>query len=173
MSTFQNAIALGKVSLEQATSIFDSLPSVTIGFMIGKWQGTPFPTGHPVDDLLQPAGWYGKEFIDADQVNPMMFYARDGKEIFSVDPPLFHAMIPRLMGRRVADFRTELETTEPKARLRNVEQRGIVTASMIYNTRPVIDHFRKVDEDTVMVMMEDNTPHPALIFVLRRDRQRN
>ncbi|KAK8091320.1 hypothetical protein PG994_000825 [Apiospora phragmitis] len=42
------------------------------------------------------------------------------------------------------------QVRKPGARLRPVEYRGVVTASMVYHQVPIIDHFRRVDGDTLL-----------------------
>ena len=62
-----------------------------------------------------------------------------------------------------------LQTEEPKARLRMTEYRGVVSATMIYDSLPINDIFRKVDDDTVLGVMDLRfTPQP-FFFVLRRE----
>ena len=63
----------GGASTEEALKFFDKLESVNLEFMIGRWQGYEFPTNHPMDGLLKASGWYGKEFVDAEQVHPLLF----------------------------------------------------------------------------------------------------
>ncbi|NEQ38421.1 MAG: ABC transporter permease subunit [Okeania sp. SIO3I5] len=75
----------GRASTEEALKFFDELESVNLEFLIGRWQGYEFPTNHPMDGLLEASGWYGKEFVDAEQVHPLLFL--DGNNnIFKVDP---------------------------------------------------------------------------------------
>ncbi len=38
--------------------------------------------------------------------------------------------------------------------LREVKFRGVVSAAMVYDSQAIIDHFRKVDEDTVAGAMD-------------------
>jgi hypothetical protein len=40
-------------SREDALALFDSLEPVDIDFLIGRWQGEGYPTGHPQDGLLE------------------------------------------------------------------------------------------------------------------------
>ena len=96
----------------------------------------------------------------------MIFYANDG-EVFSADPVYVTRNLSTM--KRASDVRNEIETKEPKARLRMVEARSRSTASMVYNDLPIIDHFRKVDEDTVLGMMEKPSQQSHnYFFVLQR-----
>jgi hypothetical protein len=54
------------------------------------------------------------------------------------------------------------------ASLRRVEYRGVVTATMAYDRHPVFDHFRQVDEDTVLGVMDRKGDAMPLFFYLRR-----
>lgn len=70
---------------------------------------------------------------------------------------------------KVPDVQSDVETDQPMARLRTVVSRGVPTASMVYNQLPIIDSFKKVDEGTVLGMM-DNVGIPDYFFVLRRQK---
>ena len=51
------------------------------------------------------------------------------------------------------------------------EYRGVVSATMIYDSLPINDIFRKVDDDTVLGVMDLRfTPQP-FFFILRREGQ--
>ena len=55
--------------------------------MVGRWRGSGLPTGSPLDGLLESYGWYGKEFVDAETVHPLLFRDRAGRPR-PVDPAL-------------------------------------------------------------------------------------
>ncbi|PSN71788.1 hypothetical protein BS50DRAFT_569405 [Corynespora cassiicola Philippines] len=168
MATFQEAIAAGKTTTENALAIFDSLPTVKLEELHGKYEGSSFPTGHLQDGFLEASGWYGKTFDEINQVHPLVF--RDGNDLFAVNPI---ATLTQLEpGKNAKDSRDKLETKEHAARLRMVEYRGVSTASMIYNQAPIIDHFRKVDDQTLLGAMDNiQMPGPPFFFVLRRRSQ--
>ena len=63
-----------------------------------------------------------------------------------------------------------LSTKRPAARLRMVEYRGVVTGTMIYDALPINDHFRAVDEDTLLGAMDFRGMESPFMFVLRRER---
>jgi hypothetical protein len=66
-------------------------------------------------------------------------------------------------------LRPLLWTTQPKARLRMIKHRGVLTAATVYDALPVIDVFRRVTPDVVLGAMDmRGLPNPFL-FVLRRD----
>lgn len=164
------------VSPARALEIFDSLPAVTVGEMRGQWSGAEVPTGNPLDGLLRAYGWRGKRFGAADGVDPLLFGAPG--QTFAVDPafiPLRLALkLPRLVrhsavaipARRILPL---LKARRPGARLRMVEYRGVVTATMIYDARPVNDHFRRVDERTLLGAMDLRGLAEPYFFLLRAD----
>ncbi|MGA8046787.1 MAG: DUF4334 domain-containing protein, partial [Dermatophilaceae bacterium] len=60
-------------------------------------------------------------------------------------------------------------TRRPAARLRMVEYRGVVTGTMIYDALPIKDHFRAVDDDTLLGAMDLRGLEDPFLFVLRRE----
>lgn len=47
-----------------------------------------------------------------------------------------------------------LQTKEYKARLRMMDYRGKLSAAIVYDTQPIIDIFRRVDDKTVLGLMD-------------------
>ncbi|APA98141.1 DUF4334 domain-containing protein [Nocardia seriolae] len=162
----------------QAWELFDSLPAVRVEeITTGRWRGDEVPSGHPWDGMLVETGWYGKQFDSADSVQPLLFAGPDG-DIFAVDPrrvPLFLAgKVPtaalRPVRRSLGLLRPMLRTRTPRARLRNLEFRGKSSAAMIYDHLPIIDIFRRVDQDTLLGVMDMRGLDAPYFFVLYRDR---
>lgn len=163
-------------SRADATAFFDACPPVSTDEMIGCWKGGGLPTGHPMDGMLEATGWHGKRFDSADNVHPLVF--GDSPDLFSVDPallPMGSAMRFRsqldntrvqAIGRRALRL---AETTTPAARLRMMEYRGVVTATMSYDALPINDHFRRVDDDTVIGAMDLRGSRHPFFFTLRRE----
>ncbi|KAM5347360.1 hypothetical protein ACJ41O_010365 [Fusarium nematophilum] len=167
MVSFEEAIAAGKVTSEEAFAIFDSLPPVKVEELTGLWKGSGFETGCPSDGLLERSGWFGKRFTDANSVDPLVFNANDGG-VFAADP--VKTMAAAAQGAYLPDKQVECETKEPKARLRVIVYRGVPTASMVYNELPIIDSFRRVDDDILLGVMDNvQMPGPPFFFVLRRN----
>jgi hypothetical protein len=164
MVTFSEAVKAGKVTLEEAEQLFDSLPAVKPEELRGLWKGESFATGSPLDGGLEKSGWYGKEFIDNDNVHPLVFKSNNNGR-FNVKPAKAFQL---RNGEYLPDMQSDVETDKPTARIRVVEYRGVPTASMIYNEHPVIDSFRKVDENTVLGSMENPELLVPYFFVLRR-----
>src|SRR5688500_7270350 len=130
--------------------------------MTGRWRGSGLPTGSPLDGLLESYGWYGKEFLDAETVHPLLFRDRAGRPR-PVDPGKLPVGLlrdrPGLTRAGIAraafgGVRLLLYTDKPRARLRTVEHRGVVTAAMVYDALPIIDVFRRVDSNTVLGVMD-------------------
>ena len=167
----------GGATADDALAFFDSLPAVVPDALIGRWRGSGWPTGSPLDGLLEGYGWYGKEFLDAETVHPLLFRDRAGRPR-PVDPALIplgllrdHAGLAHSRIARVGfgGVRRLLYTEEPKARLRTVEHRGVATAAMVYDALPIIDVFRRVGEDTLLGLMDLRGLPAPFFFLLRRD----
>lgn len=165
----------GFADVAEATAYFDTLAAVRCEEVRGRWKGREVPTGHPMDGLLAASGWYGKQFDSDDEVHPLLF-AAPGGEIFAVDPrkvPLGLAakVSPSVVGRgqgALGVLKPALRTRRPRARLRAVEHRGVVTAAMVYDHLPIIDVFRRIDEDNLLGVM-DLRDSPPYFFALTRD----
>ena len=159
----------------EAEALFDSLPAVLPAEMSGRYRGRELRTGHPMDGMLEASGWYGKQFDGPDEVHPLLFSAPGG-DVFAVDPrkvPL--GLVPHVPSGVVEKTRgalgvlkPALRTTKHRARLRAVEHRGVVTAAMVYDHLPIIDFFRRVDDDTLLGVM-DLRGAPPYYFVIARE----
>ena len=164
------------VSTEQALELFDQLETVDTNFMLGKWRGEGFNTGHRMDGLLEAYGWYGKEFESEDAVHPLIFCRSNGK-LVKLNPiwfPMGFAKTTKLalssVAKRVFNVATYLMfTRRSRARLRMTEFRGKVSATMVYDQQPVNDVFRKVDDNTVMGLMDAKGLTHPFFFVLKRE----
>ncbi|WP_297767548.1 DUF4334 domain-containing protein [uncultured Alcanivorax sp.] len=176
--SFATAQQVGKVSCEDALAIYDALEPIETDFMIGAWKGEGFETGHPLDGVLERCHWHGKRFDSAEHVHPLVFRKASG-ELTTVKPllvmpglglldrlpflkservgKLFQWMLPLLSGRQSA------------ARLRMVNYRGKTSATMSYDNLPINDVFRKVDDNTVLGIMDLKGMKQPFFFVLRRD----
>lgn len=113
--------------------IWAALPVVQVDELIGSWRGGELPSGHPMDGRLAAVRWHGKTFHSWHDVKPMVCVADDGS-LYSD---------------------TEIGKGEASAWM--VGFRGESTASMVYDGQPVIDHFKRVDERTLMGIMNGKT----------------
>ncbi|WP_304504670.1 MULTISPECIES: DUF4334 domain-containing protein [unclassified Blastococcus] len=161
---------------EEALALFDALGPVEPAAMIGRWRGSGLPTGSPLDGLLEAYGWYGKEFLDAETVHPLLFTTRSGPR--PVDPAFVPMAVlrdrPALAHSRAARAafrlaRPLVTTTRPRARLRTVEHRGVHTAAMVYDALPIIDVFRRVSDDVRLGVMDLRGLDGPFFFVLTRE----
>lgn len=121
---------------------FDALAPIETSFLHGEWQGGLIRTGHPGEEQLGMVRWAGKHFKSDDDVEPIVVL--DAQEQRVVSP---------MMG---------------KAQLRMVRHRGVVTATMIYDRHPILDHFRRVNDDLVLGIMDRKGEAAPLCFWLRR-----
>lgn len=171
----QMVIQQSQTTTEEAIKLFDELDTVDLEFMLGRWQGSGFDTNHPLDGLLETIGWYGKEFIDTDNVHPLLFSS--GSEIFKVDPnPTITNLglkfpLPKDSALKpvYATMSKLLKTEESKARIRMMEYRHQVSATMIYDYLPIHDVFRKIDNNTVLGLMDWKRMPQPFFFILKRD----
>lgn len=183
MTTDQSANArltehTGRATREEAESLFDTLPALTVDEMFGQWQGSGFETGNPFDGLLEAYGWYGKRFDGPNDAHPLVF--RDGRGLFSVNPAGLPLARVAGMGRRLGSSTIAgparrlmrlRSTSKPAARLRMVEYRGVSTATMSYDALAINDHFRRVDDDTLLGVMDARGLDAPFFFVLHREIQ--
>lgn len=130
--------------------VWAALAPVRAEEVLGPWRGADFATGHRNHELLVKMNWYGKTFVDLLDAKPLICRDADGN-LFSDD-----------------------RTMNGEATLWNIEFRGEVTATMVYNAVPVFDHFKRVDANTLMGIMNGK---PELVrdggqlyyFLLERD----
>ncbi|MCG5430917.1 DUF4334 domain-containing protein [Mycobacterium sp. MYCO198283] len=164
---------------DEALAVFDAAPAVSADEMIGTWHGAELPTGHPLDGILAASGWWGKQFVDAETVHPLLFPSRGGTSLWAVDPiRVFGGMgvatrVPQLKRLRLRGainaVRPVLRTRAPKGRLRTTRYRGVDTATMIYDQLPINDVFRRIDGDRVLGAMDLRGSTRPYFFVLERD----
>ncbi|MCR9090283.1 DUF4334 domain-containing protein [Algiphilus sp.] len=172
-------LGTGRASEDEAFAFYDQLDPVDCDFMLGRWRGDGYTTGHALDGVLEAFGWYGKEFVDVDHVHPLLFSTRSGG-IRKLNP----ALMPLKTGLRFPQLNNGfsaglfpwlqplLATGSSKARLRMTEYRGKISATMCYDQRPIHDVFRRVDDSTVLGAMDFKGMDQTLFFLLRREQPR-
>ncbi|WP_435178999.1 DUF4334 domain-containing protein [Actinacidiphila sp. bgisy145] len=121
--------ATGPIRPRELDALWARLAVVRAEAVLGAWRGFVFPTGHPVEGVLERSGWHGKHFLALDDAKPLICRAGDG------------SLYSDTAGGR------------GEASLWNVEFRGEVTATMVYDGMPVLDHFKQLDEGTLMGVM--------------------
>jgi hypothetical protein len=133
-----------RIPLPELADWFASLPPVDAGFMLGSWSGGVFNTGHPGEAMLDQIRWCGKEFNSTEDVAPIVVRDEQGRRVVS-----------DVMGA---------------ARLRMIPSPGETTptAAMVYDKHPIIDHFKHLDDATVLGVMDRKGDAFALYFYLQR-----
>ncbi|KAF7348300.1 FAD binding domain-containing protein [Mycena sanguinolenta] len=134
----------GKISGDAATKLFDQLKPIEPSFLMGEWEGGDLDIGHPITQELKRINWAGKTFRTEEDVDPVVVRGTGGERTFM-----------ELHGR---------------ARVREVKFRGVVSAAMVYDDKPIIDHFRFVSEDIVAGIMDTKIAPPGYHFYLTRYR---
>lgn len=133
-------IASGKAySAETLLPLFEQLEPVDTEFMLGTWKGGKFDGGTEPD----PINWYGKRFNSTTDVEPLLVTDAEGK---------------------VQTF-----TKLGGAQMREITYNGVTSAALIYDTQPIMDYFRKVN-DNVVIGLGDIKGKPAnFVFHLTRE----
>jgi hypothetical protein len=111
-------------------ALWSDLAVVSTAEMLGAWRGGDFATGHPASGLLQSLRWHGKRFDSLLDGHPLICRDRDG-----------------------ALYSNTQAAGGGYSSLWEVGFRGETTATMVYDAMAVFDHFKKVDDDTVMGIM--------------------
>ncbi|HVK29859.1 MAG TPA: DUF4334 domain-containing protein [Nocardioides sp.] len=111
-------------------ALWADLATVGVEEILGPWRGGDFATGHVASAVLEKVRWHGKRF----------------------DGPL--AAVPLLCRDESGELYSNKDAGGGgEASLWEVGFRGEVTATMVYDRMPVLDHFKKVDDDTLMGIM--------------------
>ena len=170
------ALEHGGATTETALALFDALQPVRAEEITGRWRGRELGTGHPMDGKLTASGWYGKQFDGPESVHPLLFSTPNGK-IFAVDPRKIPLGLTDKIPVRAVDAGQKLlgvaepalRTSKPRARLRNLEYRGKVGAAMVYDQLPIIDMFRRVDDTTLLGVMDQRGVEQPYLFILTQE----
>ena len=136
-----------QISDAELDEFWATLEPATIDFMFGEWKGGEFQTGHKANGFMERLNWFGKTFHSAADAKPLVCLDADGNKF------------------------SNTEAMKGEASLWLEEFRGEVVASMVYDGAPVHDHFKVVDENAVVGIMNgkgalDNGRH--LYFYLER-----
>lgn len=111
-------------------ALWADLDVLTVEEMLGAWRGGDFATGHPASGLLTKIGWHGKRFDSPTDGHPLICRGEDG-ELYS----------------------NTAAAGGGYSSLWEVGFRGESTATMVYDAMAVFDHFKRVDDTTVMGIM--------------------
>jgi len=161
---------------EEALDICDSLPPISIDFMIGRWRGSEVRTEHRDIGALSATGWYGKLFIDQNNVHPLVFNT-NGNQLFSMNPGrVGHYLSLGIDYDRFSNLKPLIQIMRPfvqtkraRARLRMTNYRDVISATMIYDQLPINDVFRKINDNAVLGIMDRRGDKIPYFFILERD----
>jgi hypothetical protein len=127
----------GAIDSARLMALYRQLEPVAIDFMIGTWHGSLF-NGQSGD------GWWGKNMISAQHVQPLLFQRPDGSVYSNEVWGLAH-----------------LET----GRFDDLSE----TAMLVYNDKPLYDYFRRVNDETVIGLTPAAVAKIDFFFQLTRD----
>lgn len=127
---------------EQIMPLYDQLDEVDLDTMIGTWKGGKFDGGKGPD----PINWYGKRFNSPSYVEPLLARKPDGT-VYSFDK-------------------------WGMAQMREVKFRGKISATLIYDLKPIMDYFRKLDDNT-LIGLGETKGHLTFFFYLTRDDEKD
>ena len=119
----------GQIPDAELDAFWALLRPAGIDFMLGEWKGGEFQTGHKANGFMNKLNWFGKTFRSAAEAQPLVCLDADGNKF------------------------SNTEAMNGEASLWLEEFRGEVTATMVYDGRPVHDHFTVVDDNTVVGIM--------------------
>lgn len=126
---------------ETLMPLFEKLEPASADFMIGQWHGGKFDGGKEPN----PINWYGKRFESRTHVEPMLCQKDDGT-VYAWN-----------------NWGT--------AQLREVEFGGKIQACLIYDEKPMMDYFRKINDNVVVGLGDIKGLPTDFFFWLERDKQ--
>ncbi|WP_339845524.1 DUF4334 domain-containing protein [uncultured Halopseudomonas sp.] len=124
---------------ETLLPLFEQLEPVDTEFMLGTWKGGKFDGGAMPD----PINWYGKRFNSTTDVEPLLVTDAEGK-VQTFD---------KLGG----------------AQMREIKYNGVTSAALIYDTQPIMDYFRKVNDNVVIGLGDIKGKPTDFVFHLTRE----
>ncbi len=127
---FDTLLADSSPAVEGLDALWADLSTLRPEEMLGAWRGGDFATGHPASAMLSRIGWHGKRFDSLLDGHPLICRGEDG-ELYS----------------------NTAYAGGGHSSLWEVTFRGESTATMVYDAMAVFDHFKRVDESTVMGIM--------------------
>ncbi|KAF4309632.1 hypothetical protein GTA08_BOTSDO01852 [Botryosphaeria dothidea] len=135
--------AAGPVNARELSSLFDALDAVEPADLVGDWSGGDFHDNengqngsavvperaveravHPCHAMLESYRWAGVVVESLENAMPVMTWTDEGKRVES-----------EYWGR---------------AQIRSIKFRDVVSACCIFDRWPIIFHFRRVSDNTLM-----------------------
>ncbi len=107
------------VSPAELDEVWAALETVAAEEILGEWKGDDFATGHRLHEKLFASRWYGKTFNSVEDAKPLICRDEDG------------------------NLYSDVKSGNGEASLWNIEFRGEVTATMVYDGAPIFDHFKE------------------------------
>jgi hypothetical protein len=134
----------GRIDPLELDEVWAPLPVVRVEDILGRWKGDCFDTGHASLGMLADMRWYGKEFLSPLDAKPLICHDADG------------------------GLYSNVELANGEASLWMVEFRGEVTATMVYDSLAVLDHFKRVDDRTLFGIMngKPEATHGGLFYFI-------
>ncbi|MFS8114022.1 DUF4334 domain-containing protein [Rhizobium jaguaris] len=152
------------------------MDAASVGELTGLWQGHGIASGHPLDGALENLGWYGKRFRSDRRADALLF-AVGPHRLVAIDPgmiPLKLAFRFHRVGRTRAArgwfsyLQKMWRAKGTVASLRSMSFRGKTSAAMVYDSQPITDYFRRIDDDRLLGVMEVEGDDRHYFFVLTR-----
>ncbi|QIO53047.1 GXWXG domain-containing protein [Rhizobium leguminosarum] len=161
---------------EEMAAWFRSLDPVQPKDMVGLWSGVGIPSDHPLDGVLENLNWFGKRFHSDMRADALLFKGRPGR-LVAIEPNFFPVglaikMAPlgrTFVARHCFSYLQKLlraRGTTASLRLQALD--GIETAAMIYDKQPIVDYFRRIDDDGIAGMMCVRADPRRFFFELRK-----
>ncbi|QQK44070.1 GXWXG protein-domain-containing protein [Penicillium digitatum] len=122
-------------------TVFHELKPLQPDDLIGEWDGYLLGTGHPFEDELDTLNWFGNTFYSTDDVAPLIV-ARNGERVPFED-----------WGR---------------ASLREIKFQGVVSATLVYDKRPMMVYYRAVKHNMVAGCIESKEWPGKVFFYLTK-----
>lgn len=124
-------------TVEQLDPIWAALAPATTDEMLGLWAGVGLNIDHHIHQRLSSIRWYGKNFRSLSDVDPILCETEEGELIANAT------------------------LSKGGASVWEVAFRGEVTATMVYDGQPILDHFKHVNEHMLLGIMNGTS---SLVF---------
>ena len=163
-------------SQDELCAWFRSLEPVLPKEMVGLWRGAGVPSGHPLDGVLENLHWFGKRFHPNLRADALLFQWRPGR-LVPIEPGYLPiGLVLRLapigrnfVARNLFSYLQKAfhaRGTTASLKLRMID--GDETAAMVYDKQPIVDYFRRVDQNEVAGMMCVDRDERRYFFTLRK-----
>lgn len=146
---------------KEVTRWFRSLEPVRPEDLVGLWKGDGHPSGHPLDGVLDNLHWFGKRFHPDMRADALLFEGEPGR-LVPIDPKFFPIRLASTFARfgRSARAWNLFSRIRPRLRARGTTASlqirmddGAMTAAMVYDRQPIVDYFRRINDQELAGMM--------------------